>query len=95
MNPNLIKLLGLLAASGMAAAPLAMMADKKSETDQIPGDSEEAKIMQAERQAMRNYEASPARADRMGMMTDEEELDQLRKDRQYKLDALKKLKNGF
>jgi hypothetical protein len=28
-------------------------------------------------------------------MTEEEEMDQLRKDRQYKLDALNKLRNGF
>lgn len=95
MNPNLLKLIGLLSASGLVAGPLAMMADKKKDPEQLPGDSEEAQIMQAEKQAMRDYQASPARKDRMGMMTEEEEMDQLRKDRQYKLDALKKLKDGF
>lgn len=95
MNPNLLKLIRLLSVSGVVAGPLAMMADKKKDPEQLPGDSEEAQIMQAEKQALRDYQASPARKDRMGMMTEEEEMDQLRKDRQYQLDALKKLKDEF
>ena len=93
MNPNLLKLIGLLSASGLVAGPLAMMADKEKDPEQLPSDSEEAKILQAEKQALRDYQASPARQDRMGAMTEEEEMDQLRKDRQYKLDALNKLRN--
>jgi hypothetical protein len=93
MNPNILKLLGLLGASGMVAAPLIGMADKDQQM--LPSDSEKARIMQAEKQAIRDYQASPAHKDRMGMMTEEEEMDQLRKDRQYKLDALNKLRNGF
>lgn len=95
MTSNLLKLMRLLGVSGLTAAPIAMMADKKKESDQLPGDSEEARIMQAEKQALRNYQASPAHQDRLGMMTEEEEMDQLLKDRQYKLDALKKLKGEF
>jgi hypothetical protein len=93
MNPNILKLIGLLSASGLVAGPLAMMADKEKDPEQLPSDSEEAKILQAEKQALRDYQASPARQDRMGAMTEEEEMDQLRKDRQYKLDALNKLRN--
>jgi hypothetical protein len=95
MNPNILKLIGLLSASGLVAGPLAMMADKEKDPEQLPSDSEEAKILQAEKQALRDYQASPARQDRMGAMTEEEEMDQLRKDRQYKLDALNKLRNGI
>jgi hypothetical protein len=95
MNPNILKLIGLLSASGLVAAPLAMMADKEKDPEQLPGDSEKAKILQAEKQAPRNYQASPAHQARIGAMTEEEEMDQLRKDRQYKLDALNKLRNGF
>lgn len=96
MNPNLLKLIGLLNASGLVAGPLAMMADKEKDPEQLLGNSEKARIMQAEKQALRNYQASPAHQAKLGMMTEEEEeMDQLRKDRQYQLDALKKLKDEF
>lgn len=95
MSPNLLKLIQLLGASGLVAGPLAMMADKEKDPEQLPGNSEKARIMQAEKQALRNYQASPAHQAKLGMMTEEEEMDQLRKDRQYQLDALKKLKDEF
>lgn len=99
MNPNLLKLLGLLGAGGMIAGPLATIADKEKDPEMLPSDSEEAKILQAEKQAMRDYQASPARKDRLSAMTqdemDSQEMEELEKARQYKLEALKKLRNGF
>jgi len=78
MNPQLVKLLGLLAASGMVAAPIAMIADKEEpkDTNNLDMDSEEAQMSMAESEAMKDYDDSPANQDRL-----------------RQLEALRRLKN--
>lgn len=79
MNPQLVKLLGLLAASGMVAAPVAMIADKQPQSEDntnLDVDSEEAQMRMAELDAEKNYEDSPAHQDKL-----------------RQLEALRRLKN--
>jgi hypothetical protein len=129
MNPNILKLLALLGAGGMAAAPALMTGSREDEPQMLDSDSEEAQMMQAERQAGRDYMASPARQDRMrgammqdpqsvvresdlgmgrdpmGMMrsmqqpestvTEDEMEDPEERERQLKLQALGRVRNGF
>jgi hypothetical protein len=96
MNANLLKLLGLLGAGGMVAGPLSKLGSKDKDPEMMDANSEEAKMMQAERQAMRDYEASPARQDRLAAMgqeeVDQEDMDQLDEDRKFQLEALKRLR---
>jgi hypothetical protein len=106
MNPNLLKLIALLGAGGMAAAPALMTGEREEEPQMLDSDSEEAQLLQAERQAERNYAASPARMDRLGAMSQqavepmEDEMgDEIGgmedQDTQLKLKALNRLRSGI